>query len=270
MIRQLLREPLLHFLIIGVAVFLVYDQVAPPADDGGVIMVSAGEQQAMRARFHNTWQRPPTAAEMQQLIDDYVLDEVYVREALAIGLDADDRGIRQRLRRKMAFLLNEASLDVDPDDTQLQTFYDKHPDQFRRPARYSFEQILIPASASEAEMQVMRDGLVKGKAVDGAASLLAPQYHDQEAAKLESLFGRDFTGKLEAQPVGQWQGPLASAQGRHFIKVTQVQPGELPELPAIRERVAQAWVEAEKNQRMMQLNEKLLARYSVEVERADG
>jgi len=266
MLRNWLREPLLHFLLIGVAVFVVYDRVVPSVPDGGTILVSVGEQQAMRARFINSWHRQPSAAEMQNLIDDYVLDEVYVREAQSIGLDRDDPGIRQRLRLKMAYLLGEAAMELNPDADQIATFYQDHPDLFRAPPRYSFQQILLPANADAALVAQDLSRLTQGQPVADQASLLARDYQQQTASQLQSVFGDSFVTQLETLPPGHWQGPVSSAQGQHLVRVVTVTPGVLPALADIRDEVIQRWLEAQKNQRLNTINNKLLARYRVKLE----
>jgi hypothetical protein len=103
--RSWLREPLLHFLLIGAALFVAFRFV-----DGGQgaapreIVVSEARVEALAENFAKTWMRPPTAQEMKGLVDDFVAEEVYSREAIAMGLDRDDTVIRRRLRQKMEFI----------------------------------------------------------------------------------------------------------------------------------------------------------------------
>ena len=102
---KILREPLLHFLLLGAAIFGAYRLLSDArATQPGNIVVTQGRIEALVAAFTRTWQRPPTASEREGLIRDYIREEVYVREAIALGLDQDDMVIRRRLRQKLEFV----------------------------------------------------------------------------------------------------------------------------------------------------------------------
>ena len=145
MLRRLLREPLVHFAALALLIFAAYAVVATPAQQApaGSIVVSAGKIEQMAAIFARTFQRPPSPEELKGLIDDYVTEEIYVREALALGLDTDDTVIRRRLRQKMEFM---TSADVDaltPTDADLQTYLDANPDTFSEAPQVGFQQVYL-------------------------------------------------------------------------------------------------------------------------------
>ena len=98
-VSRILREPLLHFTAIALLIFGFYYMVTPagPPSHSGSIVVSSGKIEQMAAIFARTFQRPPSPEELKGLIDDYVTEEIYVREAMALGLDTDDTVIRRRL-----------------------------------------------------------------------------------------------------------------------------------------------------------------------------
>ncbi len=138
MIRRLLREPLLHFLLIGGALFLLYE-----ASNGGrsnaprEIVISEARIEALAENFATVWMRAPTAVELKGLIDDYVAEEVYYREAVAMGLDQDDTVIRRRLRQKMEFISENVADSVEPADAQLREYLAQNAGKFARPAELS-------------------------------------------------------------------------------------------------------------------------------------
>ncbi len=121
MLRTLLREPLLHFLLLGALLFALdaWLRPAPIADSGGEIVVSEGRIRNLAQGFRRTWQRPPTRAELDGLIQDYIREEVLYREAVALGLDQDDTVIRRRLRQKMEFVSDDAAALETPSDQDL-------------------------------------------------------------------------------------------------------------------------------------------------------
>src|SRR4029450_8049258 len=102
---KLLHEPLVHFLLLGAMLFGVFALVG---DRGSArasqIVVTPGHLEHLTVSFTRTWQRPPTAQELTELIDDYIREEVLYREAVAMGLDRDDTIVRRRLRQKLEFL----------------------------------------------------------------------------------------------------------------------------------------------------------------------
>lgn len=270
MILRIVREPLCHFLLLGACLFVLYGQVAPDMQASQAIVVSTGQQQALKARFENTWQRAPGMEEMQALIDDYVLDEIYYREAKSLGIDKNDMGVRQRLRQKMAFLLTEASAQAAPTDAQLAEFYAENNELFARPAVYSFQQSLLPAEVTDGEIQAIRQQLSEGKGYVPGASMLAAKYWDKDEKQLSQLFGRAFTDKLVNLSPGQWSGPVTSAYGQHLIKLTHITPASIPELADIKPQVTERWLEASKQKNTQSINQQLLAKYNVVVEKTDG
>ena len=115
-IRRILNEPLVHFLLIGALLFFVFDVSKEPAQTAtNRIVVGAGVVEQLSAQFSRTWLRPPTDAELEGLIEGHVREEVYYREALALGLDRNDRMVRQRMRQKLEFLLEDLSPDQEPE-----------------------------------------------------------------------------------------------------------------------------------------------------------
>ena len=117
---KLLREPLVHFLLLGAALFGVF---ALLGDRGSArpshIVITPGHLEHLLVSFTRTWQRPPTAPELAGLIDDAIREEVLYREAVAMGLDRDDTIVRRRLRQKLEFLTEETAEMAAPSDEEL-------------------------------------------------------------------------------------------------------------------------------------------------------
>jgi len=130
--KRLLREPLVHFLLIGTALFLAFD-LAGKRDDGapGTIVITREQLASLASGFTRTWQRPPTDEEMEGLIQNRLREEVFCREALALGLDKDDAVIRRRLRQKMEFVSEDLAAQGEPTDAELGAYLKEHPNEFR-------------------------------------------------------------------------------------------------------------------------------------------
>lgn len=274
MIRRLLAEPLLHFLVLGGLLFAVFHLVSgDEAMRAGKIVVTAGRIQQLEALFTRTWQRPPTDAELDGLIDDWVREEAAYREALRLGLDRNDTVLRRRLRQKLEFVAEDAAAMAEPTEAELRAYLDANADAFRVDARISFRQVYLGAGRDEALADDARDllTLLRGDAsVDaralGERTLLEHAYADVSEREIAGLFGARFADALTGLPVGAWQGPVESGYGSHLVIVDERVAGRVPEFGEIRGRVRSALQGARREQAVDALYEQLVGRYRVIVE----
>lgn len=274
---RLLREPFLHFLLLGAGFFALFHVVRRgDAPEPAAIVVSRGRIEHLTATFVRTWQRPPTAQELQGLIDDDVREEVLSREAMALGLDRDDTIIRRRLRQKMEFLAESAAAEIEPTDEELAAYLDRHADAYRVPDRLSFRQIFVDptrhAGGLPAEVERIRTALAGGAAAAtlGDPTLLPATFDDVTASDASATFGEAFSARLTALPVGRWDGPVDSAYGVHLVFVDGRTPGRSATLDEVRDAVRRDWT----NERRVAATEaqvrRLMERYRIDVERPDG
>jgi hypothetical protein len=273
---RLLREPLLHFLLIGTALFLLYDAASDGRSDAPrEIVISTTRVEALAENFATVWMRPPTAVELKGLIDDYVAEEVYYREAVAMGLDQDDTVIRRRLRQKMEFIAEDIANSVEPADAQLQEFLAQNAGKFARPAELSFRQVFFSAErrgdTARADAEKLLAELQAGRgpadpAEAGDVTLLPAAMEAASPQAIANAFGEEFARQVDEAPVGQWSGPIESAFGVHLVRVDERVITEAPTLGEIRPIVLREW-QAEHRGRQ---NESFLAalreKYEVRVE----
>src|SRR6476646_46542 len=151
MLSRLLREPLLHFLLLGGVLFLIFGRGGSRPPAGAEIVVTAADIQRIAAGFSVTWQRPPSENELQGAINDYIREEVLYRTGLALGLDKDDTIIRRRIRQKMEFFLEDTV--GAPDDAELRAFFTAHADKFRTEPRIAFHQVFISSKRSDPKAE---------------------------------------------------------------------------------------------------------------------
>lgn len=274
-----LREPLLHFLLLGAALFALYRWVGGEDAAPAKIVVSSAAIERLADNWQRTWQRPPTRPELDGLIEDFVREEVLYREALAAGLDRDDTIIRRRLRQKMEFVSEDIVAQREPDEAELRQYLEQHQDSFRLPAHVSFTHVYL--SPERRGDNIRRDAarlLVRLSAapVDanhaslGDSFALASEYQYIAADELDRLFGDGFATELAALPKGQWAGPIESGYGLHLVRISEYRPGELPDLAAIRAQVLRDWSVEQRRRRSDEFYRQLRARYSVTIEPAPG
>ena len=225
--KEFLREPLLHFLLLAAAIFAVYDVAGKNA--GGQparIVITQGQIASMAEGFGRTWQRPPTTDELEGLIRDRVREEVYCREAVALGLDKDDPIIRRRLRQKLEFVTDDVATQAEPTDGELSAYLKTHPDRFRVERRFTFRQVYLdPERHGEnlardaAQLLARLDQADRGTDVSelGDPFLLEHGFDAVPAGEIAKQFGENFAAKLGDLPLGQWQGPVESGYGVHLV-----------------------------------------------------
>ena len=271
-----LREPLVHFLLIGAGLFLLYNvlnrgESAAPRD----IVVTEARVEALAENFARTWMRPPTAQEIKGLVDDYVAEEVYYREAVAMGLDSDDLVIRRRLRQKMEFISADVATATPPTDAQLQAYLAEHAEKFLMPPRLTFQQVYFSTdkrgegAARDAEKLLAELGAGRGPANPveaGDPTLLPPAMEAAAPQDIVNAFGSEFAAAIEDAPVGQWAGPFPSGFGMHVVKVDAREAGTAPTLAEIRPLVQREWEAEQRKTVEKALLDKLRARYDVRVE----
>ena len=271
---KLLKEPLFHFLLLGAAIFgghrLVAGERATAPDE---IVVTQGRIDALTAAFTRTWQRPPTTSERDGLIRDYIREEVYAREALALGLDQDDVVIRRRLRQKLEFVSEDVLAPPEPTDDQLRAYLTSHPDEFRLEARFTFRHIFLngehrgEALARDAARLLAQLGQ-PGTDPDtlGDPFLVDRRFEALPSGLVAEQFGEQFAATLAELPTGQWVGPVASAYGTHLVFVAQRTGGRAPALEEVGDAVRREWVNAQRAESSERFYQGLLKSYSVTIE----
>ena len=274
--KRLLTEPLLHFLLLGTTVFVIF-AILDRSDGrkGEKIVVTTGKIEHLRTAFTRVWQRPPSADELEGLIQDYVREEVLAREAVALGLDRDDTVIRRRLRQKMEFVANDLAAPAEPSDGELRAYLAQHSDLFRREPRFTFRQVYlnpqrrgdaVPQDAARLLAELHQADVQADFAAMGDSTLLSPELVDASAREVASMFGEPFARQLLQLPQGRWQGPVVSSYGVHLVFLSERTDERLPELQEIRAAVAREWANTHRLEANERFYQELLGRYTVTIE----
>ena len=262
---RLLREPLVHFAVLGALVFALFGN-ATSADERRIV-IDEGRVARIAGQYAQNFRRAPSPAELDALIRDDVKEEVYYREALRLGLDRDDEVVRRRMRVKMEAFGDTAEDIAAPDDATLQRWLAAHGERFAREATYAFEQRYLGGDATGAAAR-LRD-LRAGREFDGAAIPLPAQFEAIGAGEAAGLFGDEFAAALDRQPLNEWSGPVRSGLGQHLVRVRQRQPAAPPRLATIRQRVENDWRAAMARERTERAYRALLKRYDVTIEKPE-
>jgi len=272
-VSRILREPLVHFVLIGAGVFGLYALVAGEDEDSArdTIVVTDGRVQQLAQVFTKTWQRPPSQDELRGLIDAYVKEEVYYREALKRGLDRDDTLIRRRMQQKMEFVTEPSDELLQPSDETLRAYLNENKTKFRVEPKIAFDQVFLnPNKPGEAAvraaqtLELLRTTRSDAKSADvGDPTLLPDQLALSSLSGVARSFGDAFAANLTDLPENEWAGPIKSPYGLHLVRVTERVEGYDPELADIRDAVLQKWRTETRDAFQAQAYDDLLAQYEV-------
>lgn len=272
--RSWAREPLLHFLAIGAVLWaassLTGDDGAPRDDQ---VVVPAARVEQLAVLFEKTRMRPPTRAELEGLIDDWVREEIAYREAQSMRLDHGDAIVRRRLRQKFEFFIEDLTEQVDPTDDDLRAYLAEHADRFRRPSRYDFDQVYLSADRREdpegdarALLRDLRAGEAGPLETLGDGLMISAEQRDAPAFEVDARFGPRFSSSLDELTVGTWHGPLTSGYGLHLVLLHRRVEGALPSVDEVRDELSREWRNARRERALRDAYDALRERYEVTVE----
>jgi peptidyl-prolyl cis-trans isomerase C len=275
-VKRWLREPLIHFLLIGAALFGIYSvtpsgQTAPAASKE--IRLSFDEIARLVQVFRAQWQRDPTPEELRRLVENDIQEEILYREALAMGLDKGDEIVKRRMAQKMQFLAEDVAAAREPTTAELRNWFEKHTAMFALPPRLSFRHLYFsPDRRGTRAREDAAQALPKlaGQREDSpvAASLVdrfmfQEYYRDRTPEYLGKEFGPQFALSVEKLAPGSWQGPIESGFGWHLVFVDSVIPGRVPAFEEIEPDVKTAWLGDQKVQAWEKAYKEMRAKYSV-------
>jgi hypothetical protein len=288
---QLLKEPLLHFLVIGAALFGAYAWLNRDNNDAGVpqVRLAVTDVQWLKDTFALQWQRQPSDIELRGLIRGFVKEELFARQAQELGLDKDDIVVRRRLAQKMTYLLQDDSARRAPSEDDLRRVYEElrahgaatsasgdtskvgeTQTLFTRP-RISFAQVFFSrdrhadadSDARAALPELLRTNASAAPDDIGDHASVKSEFHNVDARAVANQFGAKFAAKVFDLPPGSWQGPFESSQGVHLVRVTAVVPGELRPLEQVREQIIELWREQQEQTSEERYFGELLQKYKV-------
>jgi len=276
--RKLIKEPLVHFLAFGALLFGVGLLRAEAGPDEEGIIITSGVVEHLMEGFRLTWQRPPTESEVQGLVEEYLKEELFYREAMAMGLDRDDQIVRRRLRQKLEFLTADLVGSMEPTEEDLQAYLDANVDMYRQEATVGFVQVYMgereSAEEDKARALTILEELRTNPNADpeqmGNPFMYPVTWRDMPERDLLGVFGDEFTAQLVELPVGEWSGPVTSAFGFHIARLDALELGRPSELHEVRDIVYRDLVSERTREAEQMFFEGLRSRYKVTLEWPEG
>lgn len=262
------RGPWPALLLVGTALWGL--QRAAQGPEPRTLVVTADTVAALREGLARQQGREPTGAEVDARVDEWIEDELLVREARELGLDRADPIVRRRLVQKLRFSFEDGDGLDDPGEEVLAAWHREHAELYRRPPRRGFTHAFVKgldASARE-RAEALVDALADGVDLRGQGDAFPHGTHQGPAdhRTLVDRYGEELAKAVAVAPVGRWIA-VRSSFGWHALRVDDERPGEPSPLSEVRARVLADW---QLDHRARSLEAGLLAlreRWRVEVER---
>jgi hypothetical protein len=272
--RRFLKDPLVHFLLIGASLFVLSAWRGERIRGGRErIVVTADQVAQVRDAAELLKGRAPTDEELAALIEPTIRDEVLYREALALKLDVNDDEVRRRLVDKMSYLTQDTADPAPSSDAELRRFYDESPARFETPELATFDQVFFsPAERGDSVDAVAKAGLAalrSGRSPDevGDHTPLRGTYENAPRDQVEVLFGDAVAEALFTMPPGDWTGPFKSDFGLHAVRLRARSARRLPPFDEIRDQVAAEFAADRRRERNEAEYRRMRAHYDVVVEK---
>jgi len=236
-----LREPLLHFVLLGALLFGVDHLLVKRADDPRAIVVGRAVNEEARTLFRTSRGREPNAEELRALTQRWVDNEVLYREGIALRVEQGDAMIRDRVIFK-SLMLVESGLRRPPlDDTVLRAWFQANHAKYDDPARYDFQEAVLSGDTSEAAVRAFVQALNTGTPGDAKAGLRV--FKARPLDNLVQSYGADFARALAEGPPGEWRA-LASKEGVRAVRLDATTPPKPADFEALRNVITADWTDA--------------------------
>ncbi len=274
--RSAARDPLVHFLVLGLVMFGVYQALQPDAERAGPpteIRFTVDDLAQLVIGFEAQWNRPPTQAEFNAVLEDRVRQDILYREALVLGLDKEDTIVKRRMAQKMQFLAEDVAAAREPTDDELRAWFADNAELFAMPARVSFRHIYFSPDRRGAEARAdaakalgaleTLPVLVSAASSAGDPFMFQDYYGERTVPAIAREFGPEFAQAVAELPPGSWRGPVQSGYGWHLVYVEAVVPGRVPDFGEISKDVKTAWLAERKAEAWREAYAEMRARYTI-------
>lgn len=275
-IGQLLREPLVHFLLLGAGLFVVYGLTAPADDGDRLIEVNQADIQLLSDRYAKQLGAAPSEEELQHLIKNHIRNEILYLEARRMQLDEKDTIVKRRLVQKLEFLIQDMIVPENPTDETLQAYFAEYVEDYRVPAVASLNQIYFspdkrpqPQQDASAVLKTLVSQQLDFEQAREKSdrSPVGSVLMQQDMSRLNRQLGSRFVKQLQALDTDSrdWQGPIESGYGIHLVQINEWQASRLPEFEEVKNAVARDWLRQAREEANESYYKTLKDQYTIQV-----
>lgn len=258
-----LREPLLHFVILGGVLFAADHFIVARSDDPRVIVVDAAVDARARQVFKEARGHEPNADELYALRRVWLDNEVLYREGLALQLDKGDDAIRERVIFKQLSVI-DANTKLPPYDADvLRKWFEENRARYDEPARYDFQEAVLVGDKSENGVRTFVSALNAGSPGDLKADLRVFKHRPRQ--NLVQSYGEEFAKELEVAPSGEWRA-LKTRDGWRAMRLESISKPEPASFETLRGIVLHDWTDATLSEQRSAAVRALAKKYTIKVE----
>ena len=279
---QLAKEPLIQFLLIGACIYGAYALYGAPDEDASdrTIRVDVARIEGFISGWQSRFNRPPTEQELDGMINQFVREDIFYREAVAMGLDEDDAITRRRMAQKIEFLTKDIARLKQPVEGELEQYFEDNKALYRMPDLITFSHVFLdPDVREDATLDDAAALLVELQAVGepdaetlnaGDRFMLQSYYPAKSELDIRRQLGSGFSDSVMQLAPGRWHGPVLSGYGTHLVYVYALEVAPSPVFEDVREDVFENWQVAQQEAFNEQYFESLKSRYEIVIEEPLG
>jgi hypothetical protein len=263
--------------LIGACIYGAYALFgAPDAEtQDRTVLVDERRIDGFISEWERRWNRPPTRAELEGVINAFVREDILYRQAFAMGLGEDDPITRRRLAQKLEFLTNDLAMFREPAAGELEATFEENRERYREPDRLTFVHVyfdpdqredatLDDAAAVLAELEA--EGTPDPATLQAGDAFMLRSYFDAvPELDVRRQFGSGFSEPVFQLEPGRWHGPVLSGYGVHLVYVYELNRAPEPVFEDVAQAVLEDWQEAQRETFNAEFIESLMSRYDVEI-----
>ena len=271
--KKILKEPFFHFIVFGIALFLLYGLVNDNTNSKDTIIINDFDVSTLISKWEMQWKRQPTEQELQNLIAQNIKQEVFYQEALKMNLDHNDEIIKRRLSQKMQFLSNDIASMIEPTVEGLKAYYQQNSDTYLTPTSYSLYQITFSPDKrknnykdAEETLQQFPNATFEEMKSWGDSLPFNYFFENIDANALGLQLGSKFSTALETREINKWVGPIPSGFGYHLVYITKKTAPKLPEFESIKDHIIRDYEYDKQKEVDESIYRELKKKYEIDIE----
>ena len=252
---SILKEPLVQFFLLGLLLVAVFEFQGPSIEEDSKVITINRDVLINHMQYRSkSFEYEKFALlldrlspkQTENLLEEFIREEVLFREAKSLNLGEEDYIIRQRMVQKVEYLLRAAEVkgSVQPEE-----FYSLNKERYLIPRKITFSHIFFGkeerggwAEAERSAKQLMAEllaaSLDNGKVINsGDRFIFHKNYVEKSSEHISSHFGKQFSDAVFKSGLERWEGPIKSAYGYHIVFVSNLFEERFQDLEEIYDQV---------------------------------
>jgi len=276
LLNKILKEPLVHFIVIGAIVFVFYSFIKGSyVDKDYAIQITKSEVEAMINKWMAQMKRPPAKEEIDIFIEDFVQKEILFREAKAMGLDKDDMVVKNRMLQKLDFLTNDLLVTGSPTDAEALKYFNDNIEKYTIPGKIDFIHIFFNLDkrsfkdAKQSALDVKNDlnnysNIPNNYFEEGDLFILPYEFYNLSKDEISNKFGQsELSESIFGLEEKKWHGPFLSSYGLHLVYVSSKKPSETNNFKDVKSDIEEELIKIKRRETKKRLISELKKKYVI-------